>query len=326
MSPEAVSLAKQAARRLKRAVAHRWRALTDARSKLLVLGYHRVLPQVGLNPFGTLMSVDTFVRQIEAVARRYPVRLLSEVMTRGPGSFRDGKGCAVLTFDDGYWDNYEIVFPLLKRRGIPATFFVSTDYIGAGGPLWDWELMTLMARCRDLRRVKIGDRVVEQRPAESRGGFALRVFKGLKSAPRGVQAGVLNDLRRHAGDGNAGPAPDDRCMTWEQVRAMRRAGMEIGSHAVSHRSLPRLSPHEALEEIRQSKLRVEQELGDRCLHFAFPFGSRRDYNDALIAAVREAGYATCALNVHGYHHLGDDLFALKRIIMLPSSNPATLLG
>lgn len=325
MSPEALPLAKQAARQLKRTVTHRWRTLTDPRPKLLVLGYHRVLPHIAFNPFSTLMSVRTFVRQIEAIARRYSVCLLSEVMTRGRGGPGDGKACVVLTFDDGYWDNYEIVFPLLKQRGIPATFFVSTDYIGTRRPLWDWEVMNLVTQSRDLRRVKIGDLMVEQRPVESRDGFARRIFGYLKSASRDVQAHVLDDLRRRAGDGSAGAA-SDRCMTWEELRTMRQAGMEIGSHAVSHRSLAPLSSDEAIEEIRQSKARIEQELGDRCLHFAFPFGSRGDYDDALIAAVREAGYATCVLNIHGYHHLDEDLFALKRITMLPSSNPATLLG
>ncbi len=325
MSPEVLSWAKQTARNLKRMVTHRWRAFADVRPKLLLLSYHRVVPRVEFNPFGTLMSVDTFTRQIEAVARRYPVRLLGEVMRPGWDGAGLGNGCVVLTFDDGYWDSYEIVFPLLKQRGIPATFFVSTDYIGTRRPLWDWEVMNLVRQCRDLRRVKIGELVVEQRAVESRDGFALRIFRCLKSASRDVQAHVLDDLRRHAGDDSAGVA-SDRCMTWEELRTMRQAGMEIGSHAVSHRSLSLLSPPEAIEEIRQSKVRIEQELGGRCLHFAFPFGSRRDYNDTLIAAVRKVGYTTCVLNIHGYHHLDEDLFALKRIIMLPSSNPAILLG
>ena len=314
---------KGAVREVIRTVRHGWNALTDAKPKLLVLAYHRVLPEAGFNPLETVIDERTFIKQLTVIARRYPIQALGAIMTRDLRDGRRGRPDVVLTFDDGYWDHHGFVLPVLKRLGLPATFFVPTDYIGAEQPPWDWELMRRLTDRRDVSLVMVGEERLKRRPGESPRRFAWRVVSRVKSASREIQTRVLEPLRPRATNGQPRM---DRCMTWEEVRSLAKAGMEISSHAMSHRSLSRLAPREASDEIRQSKARIEHELQQPCRHFAFPFGSPRDYNDRLVVMVREAGYATCSLNIHGYTSLEEGFFTLKRIIMRPSSNPATLLG
>lgn len=325
MIPVTLRAAKEAVRQAKRTANHCRCSLLDHRPKTLVLLYHRVLPEGQPHPLGTVVSVTTFIKQVEAVARRYAVCALGDVS--GGRLATGGRATAhvVFTFDDGYWDNYEIVFPLLKQKGIPATFFVVTEYIGARKPLWEWEVVSLVSNQQGPRRVTVDGEVLERRAGESQVGFALRVFQRLRWASKETQTRALDTLRAST-VGAEPPTHPDHCMTWEQLRTMKRGGMEIGSHAASHRPLSALSSQEATEEIRQSKARIEQELGDRCLHFSFPFGSRRDYNEGLVSDVRDAGYETCCLNIHGYNHLREGVFTLKRVVMTPWSNPATLLG
>jgi peptidoglycan/xylan/chitin deacetylase (PgdA/CDA1 family) len=76
-------------------------------------------------------------------------------------------------------------------------------------------------------------------------------------------------------------------MAWDDLRRLRQRGARVQAHSVSHPHLPVLSDGELERELTESKRRVEEELGDECVDFAYPYGER----DARVrAAVRAAGY------------------------------------
>jgi len=310
----------------RRRLRHWTNAWTDRRAKLLVVLYHRVLPEVLFNPFGATVSVATFRRQLETLARRFPVISLAQASAQCRAGVADAEVQIVLTFDDGYWDNYDIAFPLLQRMGLPAAFFVPTSYIESRRPLWDWDLVTLLAARPETDAVTAGPERLGRHPGESIIGFALRVIDRLRGAERCVIEEALASLNEALG---SDPRPEEwrrGCMGWEEVAHLSRAGMEIGSHTCSHRSLLRLPLGEALDEIRQSKREIERRLNAPCAHFAFPFGSRTDQSPALIDEVRAAGFDTCLLNSHGYNHVAQDGSGWKRIIMTEETPLQSLLG
>lgn len=117
-----------------------------------------------------------------------------------------------------------------------------------------------------------------------------------------------------------------RCMTWEQAREMNRHGMEIGAHSLHHPSLAGIPFKDAMAEIKKSKEAVEKNINNNCLHFAFPFGNRQDYNRQLIDYVLNIGFQSCLLNIRGYNHFEKDKFCFKRIIMSETSNINHILG
>jgi peptidoglycan/xylan/chitin deacetylase (PgdA/CDA1 family) len=305
-----------------RIASHAKNALTDASPKLIVLTYHRVLPAVGQNPLNTVVSERAFIRQVEGVARKAAIISLSEAVAQCRDN-RIRRGLqAVISFDDGYSDNYETAFPVLERKGIPAVFSIPTSYAGAGCPLWDSEAILRIMR-GNIGRIDAGGFTAEKGMAESARSFAFRVFDELKSNDFAVIGKVLEYLRtKDPGSGTE----EGRCMTWEQIKELSDAGMEIGSHAVTHRSLARIPFAEAESEVSASKAEIEKGTGRRCAHFAFPFGSARDYNDALIECVRKAGYETCLLNIHGYNRMPEGAFALKRTIMEEDTDVRFILG
>jgi peptidoglycan/xylan/chitin deacetylase (PgdA/CDA1 family) len=115
------TIIKKEARRI-----NHWKnVIIDPRPKLSVLLYHRVMPEVKKNKLNTVVSIAAFEKQIDQLSCKYRIVSLAEAIS-GVGS---DKTRVALTFDDGYWDNYEIAFPILKKKGIPATFFITTDYI-----------------------------------------------------------------------------------------------------------------------------------------------------------------------------------------------------
>jgi peptidoglycan/xylan/chitin deacetylase (PgdA/CDA1 family) len=295
--------------------------LTDRHPKLLVLEYHRVLPEVHFNPFETVVSVRAFKTQLDRLERSYPIVPLGEAI-RGIESKIKGDKVA-LTFDDGYEDNYNVAFPILEERGLKATFFVTTGLIGSERPQWDWEIVTNL-RETNRDKVRIGKVTISKTSDESSTAFASRVIEHLKSSDLSSLQQVLEDLRENSPKGL--DIESTRCMDWEEVRTLRKAGMEIGAHGVTHRSLARIDPAESFNEIVKSKEVVESKTGNSCEHFAFPFGSRLDYNQQLIDWIRKAGFKSCLLHVHGYNRESDSNFSLRRIMMCENTDARYLLG
>ncbi len=114
-----------------------------------------------------------------------------------------------------------------------------------------------------------------------------------------------------------------RPLSWEQVGRMAGDGLDVGSHALSHRSLGRLSLEEAEIEVRRSREILERRLGIRIDLFAYPFGSEAygDFDGRIQAVLRAAGYRAACTTVIGRNGRGSDRLALRRIPMEERDGP-----
>lgn len=92
-----------------------------------------------------------------------------------------------------------------------------------------------------------------------------------------------------------------RLMTWEQLREMRAAGHEIGSHTRHHARLSSVSGDDAAlrDEVIGSKQELEDALGRSCDFISWPFGTSQDFDDRARRVVEEAGYEACFSAVRG---------------------------
>jgi len=282
---------------------------------LSIFLYHRILPEARFNPLQTIVTVKEFEKQLDSIASRHDIISMSEALTR-INDKTPFKNHAALTFDDGYSDNYEIAFPILKKKGIPALFSIVTNYIGSKRPLWDWEILSLLNRSsRDTqgrgpqcRGISIGKKKLKRRFFEHQLAFGYRIIERLKAAS-------LLDIEHVIQQLGGGIPRADRCMNWDEIITLRRHGMEIASHTLSHRSLARIPSDEAMEEISESKNIIEKNMGTECHYFCFPFGSERDISDVLRKKTQSAGYLGSLLNIHGTNDMTTDPFGFKRIIM-----------
>lgn len=106
------------------------------------------------------------------------------------------------------------------------------------------------------------------------------------------------------------------CLTWEEVRQLRKAGVEFGSHSVNHPKLVELGWAEIERELRDSKEQLEQQLGEEVTTFAYPYAFPQDdpeFVRGLRGRLREAGYCCCASTDIGRVRAGDDPFRMKRL-------------
>lgn len=253
---------------------------------LPILMYHRVLTEPDpLQP--DVPHVGLLEQQFRTLAGAFNVLPLLEAAQL----LREGRlpPCAAcITFDDGYRDNHDLALPLLKRYRLPATVFVATGFLN-GGRMFNDSVVETVRRLDtgpiDLSRVGLGTRLVTDIP--SRRTLIADLTKAVKYLAPEERDDFCEDLCRRAG----GRLPNDLMMDDHQVRAMARAGVDIGGHTVHHPILARIGPEEARREIEANRDDLRN-LTDVAPHsFAYPNGKPNlDYSAAHARMVADAGY------------------------------------
>lgn len=290
------------------------------RHDLRILAYHRILDIGDPDAFDFDLelisaSSEQFRAQMLLVQRRMCALRFDEVLDFA----RRGKplpaNALVVTFDDGYDDNYRVAWPILRDLGIPATFFVSTSHIDSGLPYaYDWlvHMICVTPETRlDVPELSLQCTLPGAR-AERR-EIAAQLLNRMKWLDDMHQSALISRLEREWQLPRVAH-PDCRPMTWDQLREMQAAGMEIGSHGVGHRMLAKMSVEETRSEVFDSKQTIERELGCRVDVLSYPVGGTDAYNECVIEAARVAGYRLACNYVTGSNPLPlAHPFALHRL-------------
>jgi peptidoglycan/xylan/chitin deacetylase (PgdA/CDA1 family) len=308
-------LARVAARLGGGTLARGWRHARRAPGRGIVLMYHRVSAEPDY--LGLAVAPTVFARQLEVLRSRMRVVPLAALAARLADPTPLAEDEAAITFDDGYQDNLETALPVLKAHGLPATVFVATGFVDG----------TMYPMGERLRRVceKLWRRAVPA-PAWAGREPVDAFVRSVLAAPGslGAVAALRHALKERAGDearvvgGLAAMAggielPRGLMLDWQGVRALAEAGIEIGSHTVSHRILSQLGSAQAEDEIRASKQRLESEIGRQVAAFAFPNGRRADFLPEHLVSLRRAGYAYACTAETGSNLPGCDAHRLRRI-------------
>jgi peptidoglycan/xylan/chitin deacetylase (PgdA/CDA1 family) len=106
------------------------------------------------------------------------------------------------------------------------------------------------------------------------------------------------------------------CLTWSQIRELQKAGVEFGSHTVTHRKLRALGVDDIRDELRCSKSTIEEKLGCPVRSFSYPYAfpeTDRQFKQTLRATLEEAGYETGVSTILGTAGPSSDRFFLERL-------------
>jgi peptidoglycan/xylan/chitin deacetylase (PgdA/CDA1 family) len=219
----------------------------------------------------------------------------------------------VVTFDDGYQDNFLNAFPILKEYSIPATFFLATGVIGSGCSLWHDRVFSAFRETRttELRNFGTQRQGYSLRTIQDRLVAQCQILKFLKSLNEEERLFWIGRLREELCVGDTEEAPD-LMLTWDQVKIMHASGMAFGSHTVTHPILSRLSPVQVREEVCVSKRMIEENLGVSINTFAYPNGRPGDFDRVTKNILQESGYTCAVSTIFGANALDQDLFELRR--------------
>jgi peptidoglycan/xylan/chitin deacetylase (PgdA/CDA1 family) len=276
--------------------------------RLSILLYHRVLRE--RDPlFPELPDAAAFRDEMAHLAERFNVLPLGEAIDRLQRDALPARAVCV-TFDDGYADNCDVALPVLKRLGLPATFFVTAGCLD-GGRMWNDTVIESVRRAPgptlDLAGAGLGTHDVGSIEARREAvGKLLAAIKYLDPIRRLEAAQAVTSAA-------GAKLPDDLMMRREQVRRLRREGMEIGGHTITHPILARIDATEAEKEIAGGKAELESILGERIELFAYPNGKPvEDYAAEHVSMARRIGFRAAVTTSWGAGRRTSDPFQLPR--------------
>lgn len=293
-------------------------------SGLYVFNYHRVGDPNATEFDPNVFSCDGshFRAQVELIRSRFRVVTIKETLEELDAG-RSSAALALITFDDGYRDNFTTAFPILRELGVPATFFVPTDFIGTRKIQW-WDEIAWLVRHTNATEIATSFTPQPIPVRRSEIGMTIRrVLTAFKRAPTSGEE-KLNELRRVLGCTMPENAAEQLFMTWDELREMRAAGMDIGSHSHTHRILSHLSLDEQTDELRGSKAILERELGEPIHSIAYPVGARDSFTNDTERLTREAGYRVGFSFIGGVNRAQPPRFALRRIAVEENASPEAL--
>jgi len=236
-----------------------------SRRRLTVLAYHAVT------------DARRFERQLDLIARVGRPVALDGVLAAAAGERELPPAALLVTFDDGDRSVLEVALPLLRERGIPAVVFVVAGLLDGDAPPW-W---------REAEGLEAAGGTCSALP----GRLGRRLVAALKRLPDEERRLAIAELRSTAG----GAAPPEPQLRTQELATLEAAGLEIGSHTLSHPCLPRCPDATVTEEIESAHARLTAALGRPPRAFAYPNGDHDPRAEALLARL---GYRAAFLFDH----------------------------
>jgi peptidoglycan/xylan/chitin deacetylase (PgdA/CDA1 family) len=279
-----------------------WGLVLEARARALlphkmltVLTFHRVASAgaAGFDPDVRDSNPEAFEWQVGMLKRYFNI-----VDTAALDAHRIGAPLppnpALITFDDGYRDNHDNALPILQRHGVKAVFFVATKYIDERRLYW-WERINRAAAAadEDLFMTYPEERRFRMSTREERRASVLVLLGIVKKHAALELERFLEELEAAAGvplgRAEERELADGLLMSWDHVRALKAAGMDVQSHTHSHRVLQTLPDEEVTADLRTSRSILESQIDAPVYALAYPAGKPIEAHPGLRRAVRRAG-------------------------------------
>jgi len=301
-----------------------WIAKIRLNGKCAVLMYHRVLNTFEMSESHShdaiIISKEIFETQMKFLKKNYNVISLDEFigMLSGKVPYKE-KSCLV-TFDDGWKDNFINAYPTMKKLEISGVIFLPTDFINSKNRFWQermTQLLTLLYKCcqkdNNLKKMAL-DRIKDPKFSEvmlcGKKRLKSKVSAFIKAQKKKNENEEINKkliaLLDHESKKQINPVD---FLNWDEVKTMSNSGIDFGSHGMSHRILIRIET-DSSEEISKSKAVIERKLEKEINSFSYPNGN---YSDKIIKFIKNCGYTVAFGTERGLVSLNDDPYKLKRI-------------
>jgi len=295
-------------------------------NRAIVLTYHRIMPrEEGESKAfeGIRVAPGTFEHQMAYLRKHFHLLALDDLLRHLRNRSPFPPNSCLVTFDDGWRDNYIHAYPALNRYEIPAVVFLTVGHIGTRKRFWQDRTFAILDGIREaakrtpglpLRYRNLpGGMKVEELVAWPERKFREEVRKqihSLKKLPLSRIEPILNEIGATAGM-TGGPTSDgDPFLSWEEIEEMHRGGIDFGSHGMSHDILTNITPDEVRKEALESRQIIEKRIQKSVYAFSYPNG---DHDPAVKKCIGECGYEIAFGTSRGFTGAEDDRFSVKRV-------------
>src|SRR6266568_185582 len=284
-----------------------WRRRSGQR--LIILTYHQASG-------GELRSHLLYLR------RHYRMLHLEEALKElytppQDGKYRrDQRTLLVLTFDDGYRDNYMHAFALAQQFQVPITIFLIPGYVESGEYFW-WLVSDQLVHHAQVDEVTIEGRTYGLRQPNERNLLTQAIDAHARhSRSVAEREAFLATVRQALAVPSSAPLEEAmQPLTWAQVCEMEKSGwVSFGAHTMHHPILANLSdPAEVHREVTECRTVLEQHLGHPIRTFAYPVGKPENIGDHGLRSVRDAGYDWAVTTIYGTNTSQSNPHQIRRI-------------
>ncbi len=287
----------------------RWRT-RRAQARLVILNYHRASG-------GNLRSHLDYLRRYYRIL--HVEAALEELYTPQKAHRRivPRKTALVLTFDDGYCDNYTHGFALARELQTPMTIYLVPGYIDSGQRFWWFEGKRLVQSAqvpeatvegityhlqREEERVALAN-LIDNHVRYARSVAEREAFLVSMRALLAVSSSVIEEEQ------------PELPLTWEQVAEMEQSGwVSFGAHTMHHPVLSYLTDAEERQrELSECRAYLERALGHDVKSFAYPIGQQQHIGNETVEAVRQAGYTWALTTSYGINTPETNMLSLYRV-------------
>jgi peptidoglycan/xylan/chitin deacetylase (PgdA/CDA1 family) len=289
------------------------RSLLRKHRLLTILAYHRIFKKpVSADDYydEELLSAtqDDFDKQISWLKQYFEIITFEQL-----GHLRKQSNYLIITFDDGYRDNYQYAYPVLKKHYVPATVFLSTGYTGVNRLFW-WDEIARLIKLTEKDEVELNGTKLNLSSYKEKIGSLRHILKYLKIIPDIERKKKITELTYALGSRIKSEPTDRYTLSWDEIKEMSNNGIEFGAHTVNHPILANLDSNNIKYEVEQSKADIEQILNKEVSVFSYPVGGQRSINDEVIKVVKESGFKFAVTYIHGVNQLfHNNPFLLRRL-------------
>jgi peptidoglycan/xylan/chitin deacetylase (PgdA/CDA1 family) len=256
----------------------------------------------------------SFAMQMGYLKKHFEIIALSEAVER----MRSGgikHPTAVITFDDGYQNNFDVAFPILFKEKIPATVFLTTGLIDTDDTVWHCRLNLALSKTRRPRIEKNGFQF-DLSTLEMKAKASAAIQESLKGLPPSRLKATMRDIILELDgdpDCSIGIGSPYRMLNKNAIAEMAASGLvEFGAHTHQHLILSRLSAAGRFNEIRRSVEAIHELTGRRCKYFAYPNGRIGDYDSDSIQHLKACGIQMAVTTISGPNDRMTPVMELRR--------------
>ncbi|MFZ0391993.1 MAG: polysaccharide deacetylase family protein [Calditrichia bacterium] len=286
----------------------------------IVLTYHGVLPKIPKNgdyyEYRNFVSIAQFERQLTFLLKHYRPLQIEEFYKNG----KDVEGGFLITFDDGFRNNFKYALPSLEKFGLKACFFITTKLIGTREFLWTEQVTRLLQRTR-IKKLLLEipeSTVFPLRNQREREKASIFIRQYLKQQKPQILNNKMEIIFEQLSDVNLEMQKKEEerylFMKWNEIQGLVRAGHTVGSHTHTHRMLSQLSEEESLQELKLSKELIESQTGHTCKVLSYPNGGRQDFTEIQKQQLKSLGYKCAFTEIRPFNGtIPQDKYELQRI-------------
>ena len=264
------------------------------------------------------IAKKTFFRQMKFIKNNCNVISMNELLNYSKKGFLPANSVLV-TFDDGFENNFRVAVPILKKLKIPATFYITTGLIGKKELFWVDKIEdTINFSKKKIINLKLDKTKTFNISSNRKKKSAVKKIKSFcKSSKSKKKDLIINQLIEETGiKPSYKHSRNYKIMNWKQIKLISSNRLfEIGGHSHDHNILTKISKKEMKKNIKQSIETLKNKLKKKIIYFSYPEGQKTDFNNYIRKQLKHLGIKICPTAINGVSKIQDNTFSYKRIMV-----------